>query len=459
MNNAKTRFVIAISQKLSAAPDSGAKVDLIEELSENLYGRYQDMVAGGMPEDEAYAAALDKLGDVNELLAYLDCCGEQDAGADGPSGQGGADDWFGSLSGFIRQTLDQAVNATTDAAAMVRAAAGQLRDSDGFRFNAAGGEAIRANKGDKRVPLRTGDDEELEFSSQGLRGLRVSVVGDLSVCLSGDPDAPIWLRGDIDDLEAVTDPDGVLNITQEKSAGGSFFFSRGLSSASIELTIPQRHWEQLEISTTNGDVDIHDGVLEADTISLKTVSGDMELDSLEVQRLEAETTSGDLELTDVKVQRLEVTTTSGDLSLTNGACDELLFHSTSGDLDGSDVTAAVLVQTISGDVTLNGYIRALKADSASGDLELVSEMLPETLELSTKSGDCSVCIPDCDGFILRFSTVSGELSSDFPLTTAAGERRGRGGRAGVAEAYYKDGGDGRVFALSSVSGDIELREN
>ena len=251
----------------------------------------------------------------------------------------------------------------------------------------------------------------------------------------------------------------MLNITQEKSAGGSFFFSRGLSSASIELAIPQRYWERLEISTTNGDVDIHDGVLEADTISLKTVSGDMELDSLEVQRLEAETTSGDLELTDVKVQRLEVTTTSGDLSLTNGACDELLFHSTSGDLDGSDVTAAVLVQTISGDVTLNGYIRALKADSASGDLELVSEMLPETLELSTKSGDCSVCIPDCDGFILRFSTVSGELSSDFPLTTAAGERRGRGGRAGVAEAYYKDGGDGRVFALSSVSGDIELREN
>lgn len=444
MNNAKTRFIIAISQKLSAAPDSDAKVDLIEELSENLYSRYQDMVASGMPESEAYAAALDKLGDVNELLAYLDGCGEGAPRQQGAPQTGTADDWFSSLGGFLQQTMDQAREAVNDAAAIVRDAAKSIDSS------------LVINMGGKRVPLRTDEDGELEFSSEGLRGISVSIVGDLEVCLSGDPDAPICLRGDIDDLEAVTGPDGVLSITQEKSAGGSFFFSRGLSSASIELTIPQRHWEQLEISTTNGDVDIHDGVLEADTVCLKTISGDMELDSLEVQRLEAESTSGDLELSDIKARRLEVTTTSGDLSLTGSECDELSFHSTSGDLDGSDVTAAVLVETISGDVSLNGYIRALKADSASGDLELSSEMLPETLELSTKSGDCVVHIPDSDGFIFRFSTVSGDLSSDFPLTTAAGEQRGRGGRIGTGEAYYKDGGDGRVFSMSSVSGSLEL---
>ena len=64
MSNVYMKFVVAITQKLSAAPDSDAKVDLIEELSDNLYGRYQDMVASGMPEDEAYTTALDKLGDV-----------------------------------------------------------------------------------------------------------------------------------------------------------------------------------------------------------------------------------------------------------------------------------------------------------------------------------------------------------------------------------------------------------
>lgn len=446
MSNIYLKFVITITQKLSAAEDSDAKVDLIEELSDNLYGRYKDMVAGGMPEEEAFAAALDKLGDVNDLLAYLDCCGETGARPGGPARNVQPDDWFSSLGGFIQQTVDQAVNAANDAAAMFRDTARSF------------GEKTAANMG--RAPVRTGDrDGELEFSSEGLRGIEVSIMGDLSVYLNGDPNSPIWLRGDIDDLEVVTGPEGALSITQEKSAGGSFFFSRGLSSASIELTIPQRHWERLSITTTSGDVDIHDGVLEADAVCLKTVSGDMELDSLEVQRLETETTSGDLELTGVKAQRLEVTTTSGDLSLANSDCDELIFHSASGDLDGTDVTAAVLVETISGDVTLSGYIRALKADSASGDLELRTDTLPETLELSTKSGDCSVCIPDSDGFVFRFSTVSGELSSHFPLTTDAGDQRGRGGRIGMSEARYKDGGDGRVFSISSVSGSIELRQN
>lgn len=419
MSNVYMKFVVAITQKLSDAPDSDAKVDLIEELSDNLYGRYQDMVASGTPEEEAYATALDKLGDVNELLAYLDCCGKQGPMPDGAWQDSTADDWFSGLSDMIRQTVDQAVNAANDAAAMVRDAA--------KRFD---GNAV-INIG--------GEDRELEFSSQGLEEIRLSIVGDLMVCLDGDPSSSIRLRGDVDDLDIVTGADGVLSITQEKSAGGSFFFSRGLSSASIELTIPQRHWGRLELSTGSGDMEIRDGVLEADNVSIKTTSGDIELDSLEISR------------------RLEVNTASGDLSLTGGVCGELAFRSASGDLEGRNVTAAVLAQTSSGDVSLSGDIRALKAASASGDLELDTQSFPRSLELSTKSGDCAVHIPDNDGFVLRYSTVSGELSSSFPLTAAGNVLLRRAGRAG--EARYKDGGDGRMFVLCSVSGDIELRKN
>lgn len=427
MSNMYMKFVVAITQKLSAAPDSDAKVDLIEELSDNLFGRYKDMVASGMPEEEAYAAALDKLGDVNELLAYLDCCGKQAPRSDGAWQDSTADDWFASLGGMIRQTVDQAVNAATDAAAMVRDAA--------KRFD---GNVV-INMGGSRVSPAGDEDEELEFSSQSLEEIRLSIAGDLTVCLDGEPSSSVRLRGDIGDLNVVTGADGVLSITQEKSAGGSFFFSRGLSSASIQLTIPQRHWGRLELSTGSGDLEIRDGVLQADNIFLKTTSGDLELDSLELS------------------QRLEVETSSGDLSLTDSVCGELLFRSASGDLEGRNVTAAALVQTASGDVSLSGEIRALKADTASGDLELRTGLLPEALELAAKSGDCSVYLPDSDGFVVRYSTVSGELSSSFPLTTAGNVLRHRAGHTG--EAYYKDGGDGRVFVLSSVSGDIELRKN
>lgn len=415
MNNTKTRFVIAISQKLSAAPDSGAKVDLIEELSENLYGRYQDMVASGMPEEEAYAAALDKLGDVNELLAYLDCCDKQPPTPDGPR-SGTAEDWFGSLGGFVKQTVDQAVNAANDAAAMVRDAA---RSFDGGRRASPGG------------------GPELEFPSQGLTGLEIRLTGDLTVYLDGDPNASVRLSGDTEDLQ-VEQNGNALTVTQDKSAGGSFFFSRGLSSPRVKLTIPQRHWDRLAFSTGSGDVKVHDGALEADHVCVKTTSGDMELNRLKAS------------------QSLVVQTASGDLSLTSCSCGQLLFHSASGDLEGENVTSpVVVVQTASGDVSLSGDIRDVKALTASGDLDLDCGTLPEVLQLATKSGDCSVSIPDSGGFVVRFSTVSGEMDSDFPLTTAAGEPLRR--RAG--EARYMDGGDGRVFSLSTVSGDIELQRN
>lgn len=418
MNNIKTRFVIAISRKLSAAPDSEAKADLIEELSENLCGRYRDLVASGMPEEEAYATALEKLGDVDELLAYLDSCGGRPAAGEDPSGQGkAAEDWFDSLGDMIRQTVDQAVDAAADAAAMVREAA---RDFGG-----------------RRSSPRTGNGgEALAFPSEGLRGVNISIAGDLTVRLDDDPDAPVRLAGDMVDLSAVTGPDGVLAITQDRTAGVSFFFSRGLASDSNELTLPRRHWETLAITTIDGDVELRDGVLEAGTLTLKT-------------------TSGDVELEDLNARRVEVTTTSGDVSLTDCACGELALRSTSGDLEGKNITAAVLARTDSGDISLTGDIHALKAVSASGDLELDTRVFPEALELATKSGDCSARFPDNEGFLLRFSTVSGELDSDFPLAREAGARQSRIGHAG--EAAYRDGGDGRVFSMSSVSGDIELR--
>ena len=75
MEKMKTRFIIAVTGRLSAAADSTAKVELIEELSENLFSRWQDLVSGGTDEETAYTQALEDLGDVDELLAYLDSLG------------------------------------------------------------------------------------------------------------------------------------------------------------------------------------------------------------------------------------------------------------------------------------------------------------------------------------------------------------------------------------------------
>ena len=71
MDDMKLKLSQSVAARLGAAPNSKEKDELIEELSDNLYRRFLEMNGAGVPEDEAFARAMDDLGDVDELLAYL----------------------------------------------------------------------------------------------------------------------------------------------------------------------------------------------------------------------------------------------------------------------------------------------------------------------------------------------------------------------------------------------------
>ena len=71
MEEVKLKLADAIAVKLSGAPDSTAKTELIEELSDNLYSRYLEMTENGIEPDAAFGAAMDALGDTDELVDYL----------------------------------------------------------------------------------------------------------------------------------------------------------------------------------------------------------------------------------------------------------------------------------------------------------------------------------------------------------------------------------------------------
>ena len=108
MDRIKTRLIIAVTNRLSAAEDTNAKADLIEELSENLYQRYLDLIGSGVSEEDAYQQALDDLGDVDELLEYL-----RSLGPDGelPRQEDTGRDYFGDLikaaEDVVRETISQ----------------------------------------------------------------------------------------------------------------------------------------------------------------------------------------------------------------------------------------------------------------------------------------------------------------------------------------------------------------
>lgn len=472
MDNMRTKFVIAVTGRLSAAADSNAKVELIEELSENLYSRWQDLMAQGMDDNEAFDKAMEDLGNVDELLAYLDSLGPD--GAIPRQENGGRDfagDLFRGMEDVVRETVNQTKDAVDQAKAIFRDVEQKMKEKypEGFK----GKVYVRFDK-DEDTPVREAEQEEAHaaewedkaqeaeekekgwsFSvgynknrggffcensrvrkvegtalpSRALKGIDVQVNGDVDILLDDDPDSDIILDGDVENLETRVSDDGVLSIRQGSTATSAFFFLRGLASADVKLTLPRRFWDFLQISTVSGDVDVDMG-LEVGQLSIKTASGDAQLNSLEFQELIFKSASGDLDTGSLSGRSVHAESASGDIQLT-------------GRFD------TVRASTASGEISLEGGARELRCNTASGDVEVQTDQVPEKLDMASKSGDCEIAMPGGEGFTLQFSTVSGELDSSFPLVGPIGKRSG--------EAIYLDGG-GRTFRMSSVSGDLTLRQ-
>ena len=449
MDRMKTKFIIAVTTRLAAAEDSNAKTDLIEELSENLYQRYLDLVAAGETEDAAYTKALEDLGDVEELLSYL-----RSLGPDGelPREEGQGRDYFNEfLRGaeeVVRETISQTREAVDQAKVIFRDVAEKLRGEhpdgedheDEDRQDSGRDWVVSAGYSKERgFFCERGQSRPVTgtvFPSQDIKGVDVKLYnGDVAIHLLDDPQADLTLDGDTDQLELRLSEEGILSIRQGRTASASFFFARGLAAADVKLCLPRRQWSFLQVASVNGDVRIDDG-LEAEQLIVKTTSGDLEAEHL--------------------------------------CCRQMIFKSASGDLDCGNLTGDVQADTVSGDITLSGSMGTLRASSISGDVEisgsvrearctsasgdvllksdilpqvLKTGVLPEFLGLASKSGDCEARLPGDQGFTLQYSTVSGCLRSGFPLDIPAGAKSG--------SAAYREGGS--TVRLSSISGDITLR--
>lgn len=458
MDKMKTRFIIAVTGRLAQAEETTAKVELIEELSDNLYSRWLDLTASGVPEEEAYAQALEDLGNVDELLAYLSGLGPEE---ELPGREGSVKEFTGELlrglEDVVRETVSQTRDAVDQATLIVRNVAEKIREK--YPNGVQGKIYVHVDKeGYEETPpqeeekagwsFAAGYDKERGFfcgsnpgrgasrrvtgtalPSQDVKGVDVQVVnGDVTVHLADDPQGDVILDGDVDHLEVRMSQEGVLSIRQGNTASSAFFFLRGLAAADVELTLPRRYWEFIQLSTVNGDLELDDG-LEAGRLTVKATSGDVRFREARCGEVCFKSASGDLDA-------------SGDM----GA---IQAETASGDVNLSGSFGAVRAATASGDVEVCGSVREIKCSSASGDAQVRTQTLPEKLEISTKSGDCRLYLPAGEGFALQFSTVSGDLDTEFDLVGPVGARSG--------EAMYLDGG-GRAFRVASISGDISLRQ-
>lgn len=429
MDRIKTRIIIAVAERLSAAKDSNAKTDLIEELSENLYQRYADLTADGMGEEEAYQRAMEDLGDVSELLDYLEDM-ENGSGAERSESHGRdhLNDFLRGMEDVVRETISQTKDAVDQAKIITRDLTKKFNEKypDGIKINCGfdsgkGGFFWESNRKGRIVEIAKLPADAVKALDIHLHNgdVDISVAAQESVEVNGHPE---------EELEVRLDDNGVLYIRQGTTASSTVAFGRGLARTDVEVTLPEKVWEFIKINTVNGDVQLNDA-LEANELSIQTVSGDITAD--------------------------------------NACCPKMNFQSMSGDISGDEMAGNVRADSKSGDITLNGSFVEVKAGSMSGDVELSgtadlvtctsmsgdvtveNDMLPRELYVKSTSGDCCARIPAGQGFTVNLHTVSGDLDTDFELVGTLGRKSG--------SAVYLDGGD-RTYTISSTSGDITLEK-
>lgn len=459
MDTMKQRFVNAVTSSLSAAPDSAARAELIEELADNLHQRFLDMTADGMTEGEAFEKALDELGDTEELIDYLKSLSpEEELPERSPD--------LDQLDDFIQNTLKLAQDAISSANEKLRGVLSKAKHYDGkidihidMDDDDHGEHPYGEDHEDEEWDFSDDDDledlddddlddfdgdddledledledlddidadghpERVKFPSQDLRGVALEMInGDVTICLVDDENAPVVVDNS-DGLVVRSTPEHTLIIRQGDTATSSFFFGRGFYSRDVVLYLPRKHWEFIRISSTNGDVTLDDGI-EADQLSVRTHNGD----------LHARRVCGSLYFK------------SGCGDCTADCTGDAQCETYSGDIHLSGSMGQVQLSSMSGDVTLNGDLIRGRFRSMSGDIRLKLSTLPQTLEADSKSGDCDVSLPtDQGGFLIRGSTTSGDIRSRIPL------RRTRQG------LVFQDGGE-RTFSISTTSGDLYLRK-
>lgn len=371
----KERISASVRDSLRSAVDGQRKEEIVEELSANLYAKYEDLVKTGADPEEAYGQAMDTLGDVSELVEL----------AGGSRLKAGLDSAADSLAGMGRTVADGVMNA-------VRAAKEPLKDM---------GSRIAQAVKDLEIDVTVHNQHQFDYTvpAEGVTGLDVQLrSGDVSIH-TWDEDVIQVIERSKSNLDEdkhasfLLREDGVLCVEQGNTVAGFTFFGMGLFSSDFEIFLPRKLWRSVSVSSTNGDV-IFEDVAQVGTLLLSTTNGDIDLgEGVGCDTLEAKSVSGDIQSRALTCRSCVLKTTSGDLELEfTRLPDEMETKSVSGDVNlvfPENDGFAVAYQKVSGDF--------------DSDFDLVTS-------LSRKSGTATY--KGAQAPLYHISTVSGDLSID-----------------------------------------------
>lgn len=131
----------------------------------------------------------------------------------------------------------------------------------------------------------------------------------------------------------------------------------------------------------------------------------------------------------------------------------LTANTTNGDVDIQKLQADVRANTVNGSIklTTTGVAHA-RTVNGSLDIAMGNNNWNDELHFSTVNGAIRVSFPGELNTLVTAETVNGDIVTDWPLTV-----RGRFGSKNLNGTIGNGGG--RVLALSTVNGDIEIRKH
>lgn len=144
-----------------------------------------------------------------------------------------------------------------------------------------------------------------------------------------------------------------------------------------------------------------------------------------------------------QLSQVEVESVEAPIYLNGIHPEKLVLSSTSGEIVAEECQADYMVaDSVSGKIQLKSDFQSIQCSNVSGLIDVQTQTTPERMEMDTVEGDVRVSLPDQDGFIIDFETVSGEMDCQLPTT------------GNKTEFQYLDGG--AVYRISTVSGNTTI---
>lgn len=113
---------------------------------------------------------------------------------------------------------------------------------------------------------------------------------------------------------------------------------------------------------------------------------------------------------------VSIESVSGDVNMEFGDFEDVAIQTISGDVKTESTTMDTIdVNTTSGEVDLQDVSGMIKVDTTSGDIDVQLAKVSEDVVMKSTSGEIKITVPSSEMFGVDFRTTSGEIQSSLDL--------------------------------------------